>query len=336
MAISFRYRVFSGLLIWLRPTRTPMTLTQLKYIVTLADERHFGRAARKCCVSQSALSMAVRALELELELVLFERDSKGVRLTPAGEKVVAKARSALEHSNTIDRLAKGAVTPLSQPLRIGICESYAAYYLPQLASALKYKASTAALAFTEGALSQLTQQLLAGDLEVLVASHQTISGVTARAVSEEPLVAVLRQHDPLAQFASLPLAALTNENLWLPGGALRQDIIDGCAALLESVNRVTESQLGVHTLLQHISVAGGVSVIPRSLANAERLAADGLVARTFGEEFTRQNSLMWRSSFARPQDIDALAKEVVNLCARASWPQVHSASEALFVDNNCW
>lgn len=313
-----------------------MTLTQLKYIVALADERHFGRAAMRCGVSQSGLSMALQALEAEFEVGLFERDRRSVRLTLAGQKVVDRARRAVLHSDDIDRLAASAQGPLSQPLRIGVCELFAPYYLPRLATPLQARAFLAPLTLSEGRSTQLIEQLLAGELDMVIASHQVVAGIATQLVAEEPLVAVLRQHDPLAQTVHLPLAALAEERLCLPSGPLWHDVTRGCPSLIAAVKEVIVLPVGLPTLLQHVSLVGGLSVVPLSLVNTARLAADGLVARALDVEFTRKNSLIWRTSFPRPQDIAALAAEVKSLCARACWPETQKATTALFVDNNCW
>lgn len=313
-----------------------MTLTQLKYIVALANEQHFGRAASHCCVSQSALSMAVKALEVELNLTLFERDRSGVRLTPSGHKVISKARLAVLHSNDIERLTASAKAPLSQPLNIGVCDTYAPYYLPRLSQPVKHRAPKTATTLTEGNANLLTHRLIAGELDVVIASYQVIAGAITRQLADEPLVAVLRQHDPLAFAAQLPLASLASERLWLPNGALRHDIISGCPQLLATVKTVADVNVGLHTLLQHISVEGGITLVPLSLANTARLAADGLVARMLDDDVTRKVALLWRVSFPRPQDIDALATDVITLCHQACWPQALGTPAALLVDNNCW
>lgn len=313
-----------------------MTLTQLNYIVALAEERHFGRAAMRCGVSQSGLSMALQALETELGIGLFERDRQSVRLTLLGQKVVDRARRAVLHSDDIGRLAAGAQGLRSQPLSVGLCEFFAPYYLPRLAIPLQVDGSLASLTLSEGQSPQLIEQLLAGQLDAVIASHQTVTGGVTRLVAEEPLVAVLRQHDPLAQTVHLPLAALAEERLCLPSGSLAHDVTTGCPSLITAVKEVIVLPVGLATLLQYVSLEGGLSVMPLSLVSAARLAADGLVTRGLDAEFTRKNSLIWRASFPRPQDIEVLAAEVNTLCARACWPEAQKSTQALFVDNNCW
>ena len=333
ISISFNYCAGSRLRY---PIVTPMTLTQFNYIVALADTLHFGRAAEHCCVSQSALSMALKDLESELGLMLFERDRKGVRPTPAGQKVIEKARLALRHSGDIKLLAQQAQAPLAQPLQIGVCQTYAPYYLPRLATQLQHRYPGSQATLAEAPAEQLIQRLLAGQLDAVVASWQRVAGTRAQPLAEEPLVAIVRQQDPLAHVASVSLAQLADAHLWLPLGSFKRDITERCPALLTAARAVHELDIGIHTLLQHISVAGGLSIVPQSLAHSARLAADGLVARAFDGHFTRKVSLLWRTSSVRPQDMESLALEVTNLCCNAHWSPSYQAPEALLIDNSYW
>ena len=112
------------------PIGTIMTLTELRYIVTLAQERHFGRAAERCFVSQPTLSVAVKKLEEELEVALFERSKSTVQVTPLGEKIVEQAQRVLEQSSAIKELATAGRDQLASPLRIGAIYTIGPYLFP--------------------------------------------------------------------------------------------------------------------------------------------------------------------------------------------------------------
>ena len=118
------------------PTGTVMTLTELRYIVTLAQERHFGRAAERCHVSQPTLSVAVKKLEEELDSPLFERSKSTVQVTPLGEKIVAQAQRVLEQSSLIYEMASAGKDQLANPLRIGAIYTIGPYLFPHLIPAL--------------------------------------------------------------------------------------------------------------------------------------------------------------------------------------------------------
>ena len=109
-----------------------MTLTEFKYIVAVARERHFGRAAEACFVSQPTLSVAIRKLEDELGVQIFERGSTEVAVTPLGAQIVEQAQRVLEQAATIREIAKQGKDPLAGPLRVGVIYTVGPYLLPAL------------------------------------------------------------------------------------------------------------------------------------------------------------------------------------------------------------
>ena len=136
-----------------------MTLTELRYIVTLAQERHFGRAAERCHVSQPTLSVAVKKLEDELDIPLFERSKSTVQVTPLGEKIVAQAQSVLEQSGLIYELASAGKDQLANPLRIGAIYTIGPYLFPHLVPALANAAPQMPLYIEEGMTGTLRAKL---------------------------------------------------------------------------------------------------------------------------------------------------------------------------------
>ena len=109
-----------------------MTLTELRYIVTAAQERHFGRAAEKCFVSQPTLSVAIKKLESELGITIFERSKSSVTVTPLGEKIVTQAQRVLEESRGIKDIASAGKDQLSTPLKLGAIFTIGPYLFPHL------------------------------------------------------------------------------------------------------------------------------------------------------------------------------------------------------------
>jgi len=109
-----------------------MTLTELKYIVAVAREKHFGKAAEACHVSQPTLSLAIKKLEEELDVKLFERSASEVSVTPLGEEIVRQAQSVLEQAAEIKEIAKRGKDPLAGPIRLGVIYTIGPYLLPEL------------------------------------------------------------------------------------------------------------------------------------------------------------------------------------------------------------
>ena len=136
-----------------------MTLTELRYIVTLAQEQHFGRAAERCYVSQPTLSIAVKKLEDELGVALFERTKSRVQPTPLGEQIVAQANLVLEQTAAIKDLADAGKDQLSSPLSVGAIFTIGPYLLPKFIPHLQQLASKMPLYVEEGYTHNLRKKL---------------------------------------------------------------------------------------------------------------------------------------------------------------------------------
>lgn len=139
-----------------------MTLTELKYIVAVARERHFGRAADACFVSQPTLSVAIKKLEDELGVLLFERRSAEVTATPAGERIVAQAQRVLDEAAQIKEIAKQGKDPLSGALRLGVIYTIGPYLLPALVRQLLRSAPQMPLLLSENFTVRLVELLKNG------------------------------------------------------------------------------------------------------------------------------------------------------------------------------
>ena len=145
-----------------------MTLTELRYIVMLARERHFGRAAEKCHVSQPTLSVALKKVEQRHGVILFERSSSDVRLTPIGEKIARQAEKVLEEADRLTELAVQGKDPLVGSLRLGVIYTIAPYLRSRLIPALHSRAPLMPMYLHENFTVSLAEQLRRGDLDVII------------------------------------------------------------------------------------------------------------------------------------------------------------------------
>jgi LysR family transcriptional regulator, hydrogen peroxide-inducible genes activator len=145
-----------------------MTLTELRYIVAVARERHFGRAAEACFVSQPTLSVAIKKLEDELELRLFERGGNEVSVTPLGEAVVNQAQTVLEQAAAIKEIAKRGKDPLAGPLRLGIIYTIGPYLLPALVRQVIEHSPQMPLMLQENFTVKLLEMLRTGELDCAI------------------------------------------------------------------------------------------------------------------------------------------------------------------------
>lgn len=303
-----------------------MTLTELRYIVTLAEEQHFGRTAVRCCVSQPSLSIAVRKLEEELGVVLFERTKTSVQPTLIGARVVDQARRVLMQADVILELAESGKDPLSSPLALGAISTLGPYLLPQLIPHLKKIAPNLVLRVQEDYGDNLRKKLRDGDLDVIVVSLPfSEPDVVTQELFEEPLVVLMPSNHLLAPSKAVSLDNLVEEDILLlgEGHCLRSQVMALCPELFRSgrshsTRGVVEGN-SLETLRFMVASGLGVTLVPRSAATPSLCAAQKLVARPLAiAGASRRLALAWRASFPRHKAIDSLRK-AIQTCSGAYW-----------------
>jgi LysR family hydrogen peroxide-inducible transcriptional activator len=304
-----------------------MTLTELRYIVTLAEEQHFGRTAVRCSVSQPSLSIAVRKLEEELGVMLFERSKTRIRPTPLGAQIIAQANRVLVQSDVIHKLAEAGKDQLSSPLTLGAIFTMGPYLLPQLIPHLKKHAPKMPLLVQEDYAANLRKKLREGDLDVIVVSLPfTEPDVVTQELFEEPLVVLMPQNHALASRLEISLADLAEEELLLlgEGHCLREQVFALCPERRPAPgNRHSSRDLAeansLETLRYMVAAGLGITLVPRSAAVASLCAANKLVSRPLmAANASRRLALAWRASFPRYKAIDVLRK-AIQVCSGAYW-----------------
>jgi LysR family hydrogen peroxide-inducible transcriptional activator len=295
-----------------------MTLTELRYIVAVARERHFGRAARACFVSQPTLSVAIRKLEEELGVTLFERAGTEVRLTPIGERVVAQAQRALEQTDVIKQIAQQGRDPLSGPLRFGVIYTIGPYLLPHLIPLLHKRAPRMPLLIEENYTAALSELLKEGVLDVIMISLPfEAPGIVTQALYDEPFMVVSPAAHPWKKQKTVKVNDLTKENLLLlgPGHCFRDQVLKACPDLnrssaVSSLQRTLEGG-SLETIRHMVASGAGVTVLPCTSVYAQPPENRLLNVRPFtGTAPKRRIALAWRDSFPRAAAIEALCKAV--------------------------
>lgn len=292
-----------------------MTLTELRYVVAVADARHFGRAAERCHVSQPSLSASVAKLEQELGVRIFERGKRGAGLTPAGEEVVAQARKALEEAARVKAVAQQGRNPLKGVLRLGVIHTIAPYVLPELVAALSKAAPQMPLDIEENTTASLDRMLRAGELDaVLLALPYEAPGIEVQALYDEPFkVAVPRGH-PLARRKSIAVEELdTDELLLLPSGhCLRDQVLEACREFSRPPPPGRQGN-SLETLRSMVASGAGITVLPET-ALAARYANPLVKVVDFAEPVPmRRVALAWRRNFARHGAVELLAQTLRRL-----------------------
>ncbi len=296
-----------------------MTLTELKYVLAVARERHFGRAAEACFVSQPTLSVAIKKLEEELGLTLFERGGGGeLSVTPAGERVAEQAAHIFELVDGIKDLAMVAKDDLQGPLKLGAIYTIAPYLLPELIPQLHERAPHMPLLLEENYTRVLTEKLKKGELDaMIVATPVEDPSILALPLYEEPFMVAVPADHPWKKKKAIDSLELENESLLLLGSGhcFRDQVLKVCPALNRTAAGGLQKTLESSSLetIRHMVASGmGTTVLP---CTATRLhtSSDSLLAyRPFSRPApTRVVSLAWRKSFPRPRAIEAVRQAVL-------------------------
>ncbi|HEU0260085.1 MAG TPA: hydrogen peroxide-inducible genes activator [Burkholderiales bacterium] len=295
-----------------------MTLTELRYIVAVARERHFGRAAETCFVSQPTLSVAVKKLEEELGVTLFERGPGEVSVTPAGEKIVEQAQRVLEEASRIREIAAAGKDPLAGPLRLGAIYTIGPYLLPKLIPILRRTAPAMQLLIQENFTHRLAEELKSGEVDViLVALPFEAPGVVTRAVYDEPFLVAVPKGHPWENRKRVTSDELASESLLLlgEGHCFRDQVLEICHTVRSrerSALAKTVEGGSLETIRQMVAGGVGVTVLPATSTNASGGASDLIRILPFARPApTRRVGLAWRRSFPRPEAIEALRKAIL-------------------------
>ena len=293
-----------------------MTLTEMRYIVALSRERHFGRAAEACHVSQPTLSVALKKVENQLGAALFERTPTEVRITALGERIVAQARRVLEEAVRLEEIAGSGGDPLSGTLRVGVIFSIAPYLLPQLIPALHQHAPSMPLFLKEDFTGNLIPALKAGELDVIViALPFSEPGLVAQPVYEEPFRVVVPANHAWATRTDVVADELNGESLLLlgQGNCFRDQVLESCPRLTDVSALDHRIEVGsLETIRYMVASGAGLAVMPSTAADPlisnERMVK---VLPFAGKPPSRTVGLVWRVSFPRPQAIDAMRAAVL-------------------------
>jgi LysR family hydrogen peroxide-inducible transcriptional activator len=296
-----------------------MTLNELRYIVAVAQKRHFGHAAEACYVSQPTLSVAVKKLEEELGVGLFERGLGEVSLTAAGERIVAQAQRVLEEAGMIRQLASQSVDQLAGPLHVGAIYTVGPYLFPHLIPVLSARASDMSLIIKENFTASLTEQLKQGDLDVVIISlPYDEPGIVTWPLYEESFSVLMRIDHPLAAGEAITVQQLEQETVLLlgEGHCFREQVKKICPGCLQGANGEGSLQKSLEggsleTIRYMVASGSGVSILPDSAIGGESMGWGQLTSRPLAQESPKRCIAMaWRKSFPRPQAVALLGESI--------------------------
>ena len=288
-----------------------MTLTELRYLVTLAQERHFGRAAERCHVAQPTLSVAIRKLEESLNLSIFERHRHGVLVTPAGEAVIAQAQIVLNEAEVLTHIASQARDEFAEPLRVGAIFTIGPYLFPALVRQLRTSASPLKLHLEENYTHVLEQQLAQGDLDaILVALPYEPPETRVVSLFEEPFSLLMSAQHPWGKRRSINSSEVSASPVLMlgEGHCFRDQVLETCSLSNYASIRTGSSLM----TLRHMVANGlGNTFIP---AIAEPYLTDEeVITRPIKPAPMRKVVLASRYRFPRKRALDALTQALQSL-----------------------
>jgi LysR family transcriptional regulator, hydrogen peroxide-inducible genes activator len=294
-----------------------MTLTELRYIVAVAREKHFGRAAEACFVSQPTLSVAIKKLEEELDVKLFERGANEVSMTPLGEAIVRQAQSVIEQAAAIKEIAKRGKDPLNGALRLGLIYTIGPYLLPELVRHAIEMTPQMPLMLQENFTARLLEMLRTGELDcAIMAEPFPDTGLAVAPLYDEPFVVTVPKAHALAKRKSVSAEELKLETMLLlgTGHCFRDHVLEVCpeyARFSSDAEGIRKSFEGssLETIKHMVASGMGVTVVPQlSVPNGPA----GLVTYVpFDKPApTRRVVLAWRRTFTRYEAIAALRNAI--------------------------
>jgi LysR family hydrogen peroxide-inducible transcriptional activator len=290
-----------------------LKLKDLRYLVAVADTRHFGRAAERSFVSQPTLSAQLKKLEEYLGVQLIERAPKRVSLTPAGEEIVERARRIIESGDEIVELARGHRDPLAGRLRLALLPTIGPYLLPNVAAKLRKHLPRLELMLYEYQTDVMLEKLNSGEIDVgILALPVPLDGLESFELYKEPFMVAVPADHRLAKARSIKIDDLHQETILLleDGHCLRDQALDICSGA--GVNEKQDFRAtSLETLRQMVAAGVGITLLPELAARGAYGAARGVVVRPFVKPVpTRTIGAIWRKSSARRTAILALAKYI--------------------------
>ncbi|HEV7618408.1 MAG TPA: hydrogen peroxide-inducible genes activator [Burkholderiaceae bacterium] len=297
-----------------------MTLTELKYIVAVARQKHFGHAAEACFVAQPTLSVAIKKLEDELGVVIFERGGTEISMTPLGAQIVAQAERVLEQTASIKEIAKQNKDPLAGQFRLGIIYTIAPYLLPQLVKTMIERVPQMPLILQENFTVRLIEMLRQGDLDAaIMALPFAEHGLMVQPLYDEPFVVALPKQHAWANRSDITTQDLKSETMLLlgTGHCFRDQVLEVCPEMSrfsttgDGIARTFEGS-SLETIRHMVASGIGITVLPQASV-PDMQAKDGMLRYVpFAQPApSRRVVIAWRKSFTRGAAIEAVREAVL-------------------------
>jgi len=293
-----------------------MNLRDLQYLIAVAETGHFGKAAKRCFVSQPTLSSQIKKLEDKLGVKVFERTNRSVNITPVGEKIVAHARKSIEQAEAIEQIARAHRDPLAGVLRVGAIPTLSPYLTPLILAPLIKDYPQLELVLTEETTSTLEERLRNHDIDVaLLATPMKEEGLVEHQLFDEPFWLIHPKNHPLYTKEEITRDDLADLDILLLSEmhCLSKQVMKVCRlkerreGIMESLGAFT-----LETLVQLVAAGYGCTLVPALSVHGGWMIASGVIARQLDvPEAKRRIRMVYRKSFPQPQALKVLA-DIIN------------------------
>jgi LysR family hydrogen peroxide-inducible transcriptional activator len=289
-----------------------MNLRDLQYLIAVAETGHFGKAAKRCFVSQPTLSSQIKKLEDHLGVKVFERTNRSVNITPVGEKIIEHARKSVEQAEAINQIARAHRDPLAGILRVGAIPTLSPYLTPLILAPLIKDYPQLELVLTEETTSNLEERLRNHDIDVaLLATPMKEEGIAEQQLFDEPFWLIHPKNHPLYTKEEITRADLADLDILLLSEmhCLSKQVMKVCRlkerrkGIMESLGAFT-----LETLVQLVAAGYGCTLVPALSVHGGWMIASGVIARQLDvPEAKRRIRMVYRKSFPQPQALNVLA-----------------------------
>lgn len=295
-----------------------MTLNELKYFIELAKEKHFRKASEKCFVSQPTLSIAIKKLEEELEVTLFERRKSDVMITPIGKKVLELAEEILQRTKEIKQITKESTSDVKE-LKVGAIYTIGPYLLPKLISQFHQKQQNIHLSIQENYTHELIQKLHSGELDVIILSLPfSDQSIEVLPLYEENFVAAIPKTHKLSKKDIISLKEINKETVLLLGAGhcFREQVIEAYPDLIQknyqnnSLQKTLEGS-SLETIRYTVASGAGITILP---CTATQTKHELITYRPLTENSAKRTVVMaWRKTFPRMDILESFKETIQSI-----------------------
>ena len=298
-----------------------MTLTELRYIVAVSQKNHFGKAAQACFVSQPTLSIAIKKLEEELGVRLFERSSKNeIRITEIGQRIIDQAYIVLQQAQMLNEIAQQGKDPLSGQFKLGVIYTIGPYLLPSLIPVLRKNVPNLKLIIEENFTASLFQSLKQGTLDAIIISYPFEEpGIETAPLYEEPFIVALPNNHAWKDREAIPTEDLASQDLMLLGSGhcFRDQVIEACPNCMSGNSELTRTLEGgsLETIRHMVAAGTGITVLPRTSVVRSQKNETMIDIKPFKSPSpSRTVAIAWRKHYPRKEAIVTI-RDTIKACS---------------------